>query len=81
MTGFDVDDRIVQYSNPMAPRKKKERRGGAREGAGRPPTVDGYGPVRKVRLPRDIYDRVAAAAEKGEQELGDAIAGLLRGKK
>jgi hypothetical protein len=58
---------------------KRENRGGPREGSGRPPSVAGYGPVRKVRLPSLLDQCVMHMAESVGVAVGDAIAILVAG--
>jgi hypothetical protein len=56
----------------VAGRKKKSRRGGAREGAGRKPTLKDRAGL-SVQLDGDSFDRLAAIAEEREVSMGSLV--------
>jgi hypothetical protein len=56
----------------VARQKKRSRRGGAREGAGRKPTLKDRAGL-SVQLDGDAFDRLAAIAEEREVSMGSLV--------
>ncbi len=62
----------IGWEHAVAGRKKKSRRGGAREGAGRKPTLKDRAGL-SVQLDGEAFDRLAAIAEEREVSMGSVV--------